>query len=498
MRARTAAFGATCLLLGLVLGGVWQSQQPRDGLAANSKRDAAPAANTQSSREVPLVQLPDFTELAELVQPAVVNIAVTRRAGAAGIGQLPEPFREFFRFFGPPPDQPQRAPRAQSVGSGFIVAADGYVVTNHHVIADAEEVEVLLEGDRRYSAEIVGTDADTDLALLKIEAEGLAYLEFGDSDALKVGAWVLAVGNPFGLSHTFTAGIVSAKGRTINSQTRYQDFIQTDASINPGNSGGPLLTLDGRVVGVNSAIFSRTGQSAGIGFAIPSNLAAFVIEQLRTKQRVVRGYLGVMIQPVDDQIAASLGLSRPQGALVTQVQPGTPAAAAGIEVGDLILEFNGEPIEQFNELSLRVSTTPPGTRVRLVVLRDGRERTLTVELAELPSESPDRSNSQPVPPSPTAGAEVLGMRLSVPNTQERKVLVGVDGGLVVREVEPDSTAAQQGIRPGDVLLRADGHTLANVADLEAVIADARKAGKSAILVMIWRDGEQRFIGLPLP
>ncbi|MEJ5242552.1 MAG: DegQ family serine endoprotease [Desulfomicrobiaceae bacterium] len=430
--------------------------------------------------------LPDFVRLAEKAGPAVVNIS-TRKVVENPMGQLlrrlprggqGDPFQDFFdqfeRFFG---DQmPNREQR--SLGSGFIISADGYIVTNNHVVEGADSITVNIqrrEGkEESYDAEVVGTDPETDLALIKINATGpLPVLEFGDSDRLRVGEWVMAIGNPFGLDHTVTAGIVSAKGRNIGSGP-YDSFIQTDASINPGNSGGPLINGNGEVIGINTAIIA-SGQ--GIGFAIPSNWARQVIDQLRQYKSVRRGWLGVSIQDVDEKVARTLGLSKAAGALVASVTPGDPADKAGIHPGDVIIALNGEPVASSSDLTRRVGTMAPGEKVEVSLWRKGKVEKVTVTLEE--------RNSRRVAAGSGANVEeTLGMKVRPVTRQEARALQG-DGGLMVEEVARRSLAAQAGIRPGDVLLEANGQALNSVEDLAQVIA-AQSQDKGALMLLVQR------------
>lgn len=500
MRRRWIYVSASCLAVGFCFGMLVDT--PKQLYASNMAQ--APAVNVPAAQKS--TAFFDFSDLAEAVQPAVVNISTTklvssRAPSVLDWNQIPPQFRDFFRFFGPIPEsQPENSfpkkKKLNSLGSGVIVAAEGFVVTNYHVIKDADEIQVVMGDERALAAVIVGTDEKTDVALLKIQADGsYPYLEFGDSDELKVGEWVLAVGNPFGLSHTFTAGIVSAKGRQIGNDIPYQDFIQTDASINPGNSGGPLLNLRGQLIGVNTAIFSRTGQSAGIGFAIPSNLAKFVVDQLRAKQRVDRGYLGVLIQSIDEQIASSLGLQEPRGAMVTKVLPDGPAGKAGIKTGDLILEFNGEKIKNSSDLPLKVSTTPPGGKGKLKILRGGKYLEIVVALGELPqTEIANRAPSSA--PTPAQDFTSLGMTLRTLSSDELRKN-GLENGLLVLNVNANSPGIDAAIQPGDILIKADDIWLKSVLDFDVAVKNAQKNKKKALLVLVNRDDRNRFTGIAL-
>ena len=472
---------------------------------------APPGAVIPPAVPAPVTMVPDFASLAERLSAVVVNIS-TRSApsrqegsqqfrgprGPGGPGGPGSPFgegdpREFWepfeRFFGPMPPQ-QRQPRQRSLGSGFIVDPAGLIITNNHVIENADEVLVKLDDDKEYKATIVGKDAKTDIALLRIDgAPTLTAAPLGDSDSLKVGDWVMAIGNPFGLDHTVTAGIVSAKGRFIGAGN-YDDYIQTDAAINPGNSGGPLLNVRGEVVGINSAIFSRTGGNIGIGFAIPVNLAKELLPQLKEKGRVVRGWLGVLIQKVTPEIAQSLGLEGTQGALVADVVSGGPAEKAGVKVGDVITEFDGHPVRESNELPMIVARTPIGKEVSVKVLRDKGPIDLTVTIAELSDEETQVAG--------TKGSEdKLGLTVQT-LTPEIASNLGVDEdkGVVVTSVEGDSVAEEAGLRRGDIILEVNRHQV-NDADAFRNALKEREAGKN-ILFLVRRGDNTIFLALKPP
>ncbi len=451
-----------------------------------------------------------FADLSARLLPSVVNISTTQTLAAqkgpsAQRPQLPpgSPFEDFFREFF---DRQQRrgtpSRRATSLGSGFIIDPAGYVVTNNHVIAEADEITVTLADDRRLKAKVVGRDAKTDLALLKVESAALLpAVEFGDSKGTRVGDWVVAIGNPFGLGGTVTAGIVSARHRDINSGP-YDDFIQTDASINRGNSGGPMFNLDGKVIGINTAIFSPSGGSVGIGFAIPSNLAKPIIDQLRKFGRARRGWLGVRIQTVTDDIAQSLELDKTTGALVADLTPGGPAETGAIEVGDVILTFNGQDVGEMRNLPRIVAETPVGERVGLEVWRQGRKLKLTIVLGEFPAD--DRLvASRPEAPQPEAEKElaVLGLTLSAvtPELRERFKLDDGIKGVVVTKVAEGSAAAARQIRPGDII-RKVGHEHVPVtrpSQVKKLVDDARKADRKTIIVLVERDGGRRFVPIKI-
>lgn len=497
-------------LLGIALGSCFSRRAEtidrNNEVGKKAEEILTTAATTASSASQ--VCLPDFSDLVQKVQPAVVNVWTTRRVRTviSPFGDpelLPPPFRDFFRrFFPEHPDFPRREGELKqfSLGSGFIIDPEGIAVTNNHVIQEAEEIKITASDGKSYDVEILGKDPQTDLALLRIKGKGpFPYLQFGDSDATRVGEWVVAVGNPFGLSHTVTVGIISAKGRTIR-QGPYDDFLQTDASINPGNSGGPLLNIQGKVIGVNTAIFSRTGQSAGIGFAIPSNIARYVVEELKKHKRVVRGYLGVLIQPVDETLAKAMGLPEPKGALVSQVYPQTPAEKAGIKKGDLIVKFNGAEIVRFNELPLKVSTTPPGTPVTVEVIREGKLLTFKLTLAELPenlAEAQERNfpGGEEGEPSQPESSRILGMRVRSLTAEERQQLGNIQSGILVEEVEDGSPAQDAQIKAGDIILEANRTPLNTPEDLRRALAQAKGKGASAIVLYVRQGNQNRFIGI---
>ncbi|MBE7369739.1 DegQ family serine endoprotease [Ramlibacter pallidus] len=452
--------------------------------------------------------LPDFTELVDQVSPAVVNIRTTERArtpagpGAGpGGGPMDEEMQEFFRrFFGVPMPSPNpNAPRQQrpnprgedesprGVGSGFILTPDGFVMTNAHVVEGADEVIVTLSDKREFKARIVGADKRTDVAVVKIEAAGLPHVRVGDVRRLKVGEWVMAIGSPFGLDNTVTAGIVSAIGRDTGD---YLPFIQTDVAINPGNSGGPLINMRGEVVGINSQIYSRSGGFMGISFAIPMDEATRVAEQLRATGRVSRGKIGVQIDQVTRDVAESIGLGRPQGALVRNVETGSPAEKAGIEAGDIITKFNGQAIDRATELPRLVGNTKPGSRVNLTVFRRGGQRDLAVTVAEIEPErtaaaTPRRNAPQGGEPAraTSPAAQTLGLAVSE-LTEAQKREAKVKGG--VRVDTATEGAQRAGIREGDVIVAIGNTEVNNVREFEAAVA---RVDKSKAVPILLRRGE---------
>jgi serine protease Do len=419
--------------------------------------------------------LPDFTELVEKQGPSVVNVSTTSTARGGAQSPVPEddPFYDFFRKFGP--SQP-RDQETRSLGSGFIVSADGYILTNAHVVDMADDVTVKLTDKREFKAKVIGADKRTDVAVLKIEATGLPTVRIGDPEKLRVGEWVLAIGSPFGFENTVTAGIVSAKGRSLP-QENYVPFIQTDVAINPGNSGGPLFNLKGEVVGINSQIYSRTGGFMGLSFAIPIDVAMDVTNQLRTTGRVSRGRIGVVIQEVTKELAESFGLSKAAGALVNSVDKGTPADKAGIEASDVILKFDGKTIESSQDLPRIVAQTRPGSKVPVQVWHKGASREVTVTVGEMPEDKvaqrPGRKETKP-------GNVVarLGLTL-IELTPEQRKEIGT-AGLLVEDAQ--GAAAKAGIRRGDVLLAINNQDVKTVDQLNQVLGQIEKARSVALLI----------------
>lgn len=435
--------------------------------------------------------LPDFTGIVEQNAPAVVRINVRKNAGAESDQQgvpnqdMPDIFR---RFFGDPRQFPRQQPEQRSLGSGFIISSDGYVMTNHHVIADADEIMVELKDRREFKAEVVGSDEQSDVALLKLQASGLPSVRIGDSSKLKPGQWVVAIGSPFGMDFSVTAGIVSALGRNLGDNQRYVPFIQNDAAINRGNSGGPLINLAGEVIGINSQIFSNTGGSIGVSFAIPMDYANRVVQQLKTKGRVARGYLGVSLQEVGGDDARALGLPRVAGALVAQVNKGTPAEKAGLKVQDVILRFNDLAVERSGDLPPMVGATTPGTRVSLGVFRAGKEITVPLVVGELPA---DITASNTGAGTGTSRGDVLGLALSDLSAEQREQagLEANEGVLIENVVGGEARGA--GIRPGDILLMVAQTRISSVAQAKAAVAKVSQ-GKP-LMLLIRSNGGNRFV-----
>ncbi len=443
--------------------------------------------------------LPDFTAVVEKASPAVVNISTTQKVKGSGKSfphgnsPLPEgtPFDDFFRRFFEDQEAPGREYNARSLGSGFIISEDGYILTNNHVIRDADEVIVRLNDRRELEAKIVGSDERSDVALLKVDAEGLPTVKIGDSNKLKVGEWVLAIGSPFDFDHTVTAGIVSALGRSLPNEN-YVPFIQTDVAINPGNSGGPLFNLDGEVVGVNAQIYSRTGGFMGLSFTIPIDLAMDVVEQLKANGHVVRGWLGVLIQDVTRELAESFGMDKPGGALVSQVLPDSPAEAAGIEVGDVIIEFNGREVPTSAALPPMVGVSPVNQEVPIKVLRQGAVKKLSVVIGELPS-------NDEIAESATESGSAVDQRLKIEvadlSDEERETLGVEEGGVLVRRVR-SGPANDAGIEKGDVITMINGVTVKNREHFKALV-ESLPVGRSVAILVQRRDGPV-FLAMKLP
>lgn len=435
-------------------------------------------------------QLPDFTELAEKQSPAVVNISITQvlQADASPFSGMPndEALGELFRRFGipvpgiPGQNEPQQEYRSQSLGSGFIISGDGYIMTNAHVVRNADEVVVKLSDKREFPARIIGADSRTDVALLKIEATGLPKVTFGNPGQLKVGEWVVAIGSPFGLESTLTAGVVSAKGRALP-QESFVPFIQTDVAINPGNSGGPLFNLKGEVVGINSQIYSRTGGYMGLSFAIPIDVAMEVSDQLRASGKVARGWLGIGIQEISKELAESFGMKSTKGALVSSVEKNSPADKGGLEPGDVILKFDGKAVDASSDLPRIVGATKPGKRVAVEVLRKGSNKTLGISLGEMPTEQ-DEVAAASKPPVKTE-ADRLGLILRELTAQQKKRINDRNGLLVVDAQPP---AAQSGIRRGDVILGVNNTEVSSLSQFDKLTGGIA-AGKTVALLILRGD-----------
>ena len=496
MSTRSAVFVAA---LALVLS-VAPACKPRK---AGTSKPAAPESRS-SAKTAPsggssgAVELPPFVHLAKELNPAVVNISTTRKIEGLKFHSSPhpspgepdggeggkDPLDDFFnRFFG---NLPHALRKQASLGSGFVIAESGLVVTNYHVIEKADDIKVTTSDGKVYAAKVRGVDPKTDVALIEIKPDGgLPTVQMGDSDKLEIGEWVMAIGNPFGLTHTVTAGIVSAKGRVINSGP-YDDFIQTDASINPGNSGGPLFNMRGEVVGINTAIVA---QGQGIGFAVPINQARAVLTQLEKTGKVIRGWLGVSIQKLEPPLAESFGLKDANGALVADVMKGSPAAEAGIQRGDVIIEFNGQTVDDFHDLPGIVAQVPPGKRVPIKVFRQGKPLDLSVQVAELKEEK----EAEPKAPHK---ADVMGLNVEEVSPElAQRFGIEKGTGVVVTEIDPDGSAEEAGIEAGDIILEIDRKPIHGKRDYEAALQAVK--GKDSALMLIRRGQNSLYVPLRL-
>ncbi|MBF7731634.1 DegQ family serine endoprotease [Pseudomonas sp. N040] len=446
-------------------------------------------------------QLPEFTTLVEQASPAVVNISTTQKIPArhAGAGApqmpdlegLPPMFREFFERMPqmqPPAEGRQR--EAQSLGSGFIISADGYVLTNNHVVADADEIIVRLSDRSELVAKLIGADPRTDVALLKVEGKNLPTVKLGNSENIKVGEWVLAIGSPFGFDHSATSGIISAKGRSLPNEN-YVPFIQTDVAINPGNSGGPLFNLDGEVIGINSQIFTRSGGFMGLSFAIPINVAMGVADQLKTDGKVSRGWLGVVIQEINKGLAESFGLDKPAGALIAQVQEDGPAARGGVRVGDVILQVNGQPVDLASDLPHLVGVLKPGDTANLRILREGKRQTLALKVGSMPADGEE--------PLAAATPEVdqdinrLGVAVVELSAEQKKAL-DIQAGVMVRAVV-EGPAAMIGLRPGDVITHLNNQPISSAEQFKEVVRQL--PDNRSVSMRVLRQGRASFITFKL-
>jgi serine protease Do len=435
-----------------------------------------------SSPPVQANQNPDFVSIAEKISPAVVSILAEKVERRQVVG-FDSPFDDFWdRFFGLPQDR-EREYRSRAGGTGFFISEDGYILTNNHIVENAIKVTVTTLQEQEYQAKIIGTDPETDLALLKVEEDKHPYAVLGNSETLKVGEWVLAVGNPLGLSHTVTSGIVSAKGRfRLTQELEYQDFIQTDAAINRGNSGGPLINMDGKVIGINSIIYSPSGGNIGIGFAISSKLAKSVVDQLKEKGRVVRGYLGVSVYEITEDHVKLLDLESKKGAMVAEVTPGSPADDAGLKRYDVITAINGDPIEDGRDLQYKIADIEPGTKSKLTIIRNGEEETLTVEIGEKPSSSLTQDTSE-------SGKDIgLKVREMSP-TLARQMGFETEKGLLITEVKEFSVAESAGLQRGDIIIEINREEVDALDDLDKILK-ASDPG-DPLLMMIRREYRSR-------
>ncbi|MBY0355969.1 MAG: DegQ family serine endoprotease [Rickettsiales bacterium] len=453
-----------------------------------------------------------FADLVERLNPAVVNISTSQKIKGGAPGAVPglplmvppgqeEQFRDFLERFGMPQGGEGAEPadrEVQSLGSGFVIDSAGYIVTNNHVIQNAEQITVIFQDDTKLEAELVGRDPKTDIALLKVTSDkALPFVTFGDSDQARVGDWVLAIGNPFGLGGTVTAGIISARARNINAGP-FDDFLQTDAAINRGNSGGPMFNMNGEVIGISTAIFSPTGGNIGIGFATPSALAKPVLDQLRQFGRTHRGWLGVKIQQVTDEIAESVGLETTGGALVLEVNKESPAAKAGVEAGDIVLSFNGKPIKEMRHLPRLVAETKIGSDVEIVIWRNNRKMTFAVKLGEL--DETEEVSAEPTgeqPAAPVKGEKYLGMNLRDLNAKlAAELSLGQNEGVLVLSVDRGGMAAKRGLRRLDVIMGVNQVPVSTLKAFRMAIDHAREAGREFALVRVARGKTESYVTLP--
>jgi serine protease Do len=489
---RLVLLGTTILSLGAAAAIVAPNVNPTAALAQNVTQQAQTVARPTG-----------FADIVEKVKPAVISVRVKKDATPQlssddGDNQFGpgSPFERFFRRFGSPENLPNmpRAPRgrfAAGQGSGFFISADGYAVTNNHVVDKADEVEVMTDDGKTYPAKVIGTDPRTDLALIKVDGKNFPFAKLADN-APRIGDWVLAVGNPFGLGGTVTAGIVSARGRDIGAGP-YDDFIQIDAPVNKGNSGGPTFDIDGHVVGVNTAIFSPSGGSVGIAFAIPASTVNTVVGQLKDKGSVTRGWIGVQIQPVTQDIADGLGLKQAEGALVAEPQAKGPAAKAGIEAGDVITAVNGEQIKNARDLARKIGSMSPGNSAKVTLLRKGSEKTVTLTLGELPAAREARASATPEDRDGNSALPRFGMQLAPAGS-----VAGASGdGVVVTSVEPNGLGAELGFKAGDVIVEVGGAAVKSPADVRKSFSEARDGGKRTVLVRVKSGEGMRFVAAPL-
>jgi len=489
---RILVYGVLVAVAAFAIGQVWPDLLGRAAYAFESGQATAARDQLKHVRDLSAA----FQEVTKAIKPSVVNIRSIRKIEMDGrMRRMPFPGQspfgdDFFeRFFG---DRFRRNPGGEQfvqrgLGTGVIVSEDGYIVTNNHVVHDATDVTVTLSDERSFDAEIVGTDEKTDLAILKIDAPDLLPAELSDSEDVQVGEWVLAMGNPFGLAHTVTAGIISAKGRSSVGIADYEDFIQTDAAINPGNSGGPLVNLEGEVIGINTAIATRTGSYQGIGFAIPANMVKQVMDAIVEDGKMVRGWLGVTIQDLTEDLAASFEFEGTDGVLIGDVIEDGPADRAGLQSGDIIVQYDGKSVSDMNRLRNRIAATKPGEEVEFEIVRDGKRRTKTVEIGELESQSFFARGA--------AGPDDLGMRVQnlTPDIARQLRLQTDEQGIVVTQVEPGGLAEKSGVRPGDLIIAVGGDRVTNLGEFRQALSSSDL--ERGVRLRVKTEGMQRFVFL---
>lgn len=488
---KTLIIATISFFLGMVIAGlifIYSPDQHRPDNFADTKSSPALSSNLFASPPAQAGEDLDFVTIAERAAPACVSVIAERvetRSVRSFFDNSPFDFWDRFFFSEPRGREREQEFRSSSQGTGFFISPDGYIVTNNHIVENAIKVDITSLNGEEYEAEIVGTDPRTDLALLKVKGKNLPYLELGDSSTLKVGEWVLAVGNPLGLSHTVTAGIVSAKGRQLvggGGVPDYQDFIQTDASINRGNSGGPLINMKGDVVGINSMIISPSGGNIGIGLSIPTSLAKGVIEQLKEKGRVVRGYLGVTIYPVTDDYVKLLDLKSKEGAVVNTVEPGTPAEKAGLKPYDVIIALNGEPIKDNNDVRFKIAEIEPGTEVEFTIIRDGKEEKVRVKITELDTEP---ETSQTASPEKDIGITVQEMTPRI----ARRYGFKTEEGLIITDVKQYSEAYRRGLEQYDIIIEVNRKPVSRASDLEKEIKKTEPGEPIMFRIVRERNGQ---------
>ena len=484
--------GKIMLLIGMLLGGLfisnWDAFVIQDNFDQADYRSITPvvAADQRSLGDFSST----FASIAEKVKPSVVLIR-SKRVARRNQQRFLNPFEEFFGGRSPRNTEPRPD---RGLGSGVIVSEDGYILTNNHVVENADELTVHLSDKRKAKAEIVGLDPRTDLAVIKVDFENLPVLSFGNSDKLRVGEWVMAVGNPFGLDHTVTAGIVSAKGRgNVLDRNSYENFIQTDAAINPGNSGGALVDLEGSLMGINTAIYSRTGGYQGIGFAVPANMARSIMTRLVKDGRITRGYLGVQISNLDEDLAAAMGLDNSAGVLINEVMEDGPASNSDLQVEDVVIALNNTEVEDVDDLRTRIADIAPGTEVKLKIVRDGEQKTISIELAELPDGDPTSTasnNESRISPASQIGIDVMDV------SREWTRYYEAGSGVVITRVVSNSVAQEKGLRRGDLIRAVNGKRVSNVGEFVSIVRQFETG--QAVRFRIQRGNSQFLVGLRIP